>query len=209
MRSLSNTLRVTAAIGACAWGTPAFAERVTNPIAVFNGLDKITGITTRFEVKVKEEGRFGGLLIKPQVCYTRPITEEPKTTSFVQIEDGKATRLFSGWMFAESPGLNALEHPIIDVWLIGCLDPNAPPPPIETGIRKTEDGEEQSSSESGDTGEEADESGANGDESAKPTDPDQPAQGEGAAATPDTPPTGLATPETKPEEDSEEPAAED
>lgn len=113
----------------------ALAERVKNPLALFSGLDKITGVTTNFETKVGEEARFGSFFIKPFVCYTRPVTEEPKTTAFVQVDavqsDGKRERIFSGWMFAESPGLNAVEHPIFDVWLSGCRDPNAPPPPVE------------------------------------------------------------------------------
>lgn len=115
--------------------TPAQAERVTNPIAVFAGLDKITGITTTFEIPINEERRFGGLVVKPNACMTSPVTEEPKTTSFVtvdQVESGNARKtIFSGWMFAESPGLNAVEHAIYDVWLTGCRDPNAPPPVIE------------------------------------------------------------------------------
>jgi hypothetical protein len=114
---------------------PAEAQRIANPIAVFNGLDKITGITTTFEVAIGEEKRFGGLIIKPKACYSRPVTEEPKTSSFVQvveIEAGNAPkRIFSGWMFAESPGLSAVEHPIYDVWLTGCRDPKAPPPVVE------------------------------------------------------------------------------
>lgn len=113
----------------------AHAERIANPFAVFNGLDKITGVTTTFEVKVGEEKQFGAMLVKADVCFTRPVTEEPKTTSFVQIDeigsDKQRRRLFSGWMFAQSPGLNALEHPVYDVWLINCKDPNAPPPPVE------------------------------------------------------------------------------
>jgi hypothetical protein len=110
-------------------------ERLTNPIAVFAGLDKITGVTTTFEIPIGEERRFGALIVKPNVCYTRPITEEPKTTSFVQVDQVEAGNirkpLFSGWMFAESPGLNAVEHAIYDVWLTGCRDPNAPPPVVE------------------------------------------------------------------------------
>ena len=116
------------------WG-PALAERVENPIAVFAGLDKITGITTAFEVRIGEEKRFGALLVKPDICYSRPLTEEPKTTSFVEVDEIEANharkRIFTGWMFAESPGLNAVEHPVFDVWLTGCHDPNAPPPPVE------------------------------------------------------------------------------
>lgn len=116
-------------------GSPALAERIANPIAVFNGLDKITGITTTFEVEIGKQKQFGGLVVQPQVCYSRPVTEEPKTTSFVAVDeiaaDNSRTTIFSGWMFAESPGLNAVEHPIYDVWLTGCRDPNAPPPVVE------------------------------------------------------------------------------
>jgi hypothetical protein len=111
------------------------AERISNPFAVFAGLDKITGVTTTFESKVGEERKFGGLIVKADACFTRPPTEEPKTASFVEIDeletDNTRKRVFSGWMFAESPGLNALEHPVYDVWLTGCRDPNAPPPVVE------------------------------------------------------------------------------
>lgn len=112
------------------------AERLANPIAVFNGLDKITGITTTFEIEIGKEKRFGGLVVKPDVCYTRPVTEQPKTTSFVQVDevlaDSSRKTIFSGWMFAENPGLSGVEHPTYDVWLNGCRDPNAPPPVVET-----------------------------------------------------------------------------
>ena len=113
----------------------AHAERIANPIAVFTGLDKITGITTTFETKVGEAKQFGGLIVKADVCYSRSATEEPKTTSFVEVDevqlDDSLKRMFSGWMFAQSPGLNAVEHPIYDVWLINCRDPSAPPPAVE------------------------------------------------------------------------------
>ena len=121
-------------LAACTCG-PAKAERIANPIAVFAGLDKITGVTTAFEIPIGQERRFGGVIVKPDVCYTRPPTEEPKTTSFVQIDqvetDNTRKSVFSGWMFAESPGLNAMEHATYDVWLTGCRDPNAPPPAVE------------------------------------------------------------------------------
>jgi hypothetical protein len=117
------------------FASAAQAERLSNPIAVFNGLDKITGITTTFEIPIGEERRFGALIVKPNACYSSPITEEPKTTSFVDVDqvesDNTRKDLFSGWMFAESPGLNAVEHAIYDVWLTGCRDPNAPPPVVE------------------------------------------------------------------------------
>lgn len=127
--------RVVPALALLVLAVPANAERISNPIAVFAGLDKITGLTTTFEAKIGEEKRFGGLYVKADACYTRDITEEPKTTSFVEVEeiepDDSRKKIFSGWMFAESPGLSAVEHPIYDVWLTGCRDPNAPPPVIE------------------------------------------------------------------------------
>lgn len=128
---------------------PASAERVSNPIAIFAGLDKITGLTTTFEAKIGEEKRFGGLFVKADACYTRDVTEEPRTTSFVEVEeiesDDTRKKIFSGWMFAESPGLSAVEHPIYDVWLTGCRDPNAPPPVIEQvpDTQPVPDGEDQ------------------------------------------------------------------
>ena len=112
----------------------AQAEPIRNPLAVFAGLDKVTGKIKSFQIPIDKEGRFGNLLIRPRVCYSRPVTEEPKTTSFVEVDElqqSSSKRIFSGWMLAESPGLNAVEHPVYDVWLTGCRDPNAPKPPQE------------------------------------------------------------------------------
>jgi hypothetical protein len=113
----------------------AEAEKIVNPVALFAGLDKITGTITAFEVAIDEIKQFGSLAVRPRVCYSRPPEEEPQTTSFVEVEEVIANnaprRIFTGWMFAESPGLNAVEHPVYDVWLTGCFDPNAPKPSIE------------------------------------------------------------------------------
>lgn len=130
---------------AVGFAAEASAERISNPIAVMAGLDKITGITTTFEVPIGEQRQFGGLIVKPNVCYTRPLTEEPKTSSFVEVDqllpDNSRQRLFSGWMFAESPGLSGVEHAIYDVWLTGCRDPNAPPPVVEVPPEPAPDGQ--------------------------------------------------------------------
>ncbi len=99
-------------------------EKIANPIAVFSGLDKITGRITTFDVYINETVQFGALQLTPRVCYTRPDTEAPKTDTFVEVDeitlDRKIRKIFSGWMFADSPGLNAVEHPVYDVWLKSC-----------------------------------------------------------------------------------------
>jgi hypothetical protein len=103
---------------------PAAADRIKHPIAVFSGLDKITGRIISFEVAMNETVQFGSLQITERACYTRPATEAPQTTGFLEIDEIDASknykRIFSGWMFAASPGLHALEHPVYDVWLVDC-----------------------------------------------------------------------------------------
>jgi len=99
-------------------------QRIANPSAVFSGLDKITGRITSFDVAINETVQFGALQVTPRVCYSRPPTETPQTDSFVEVDEvtlqGKIQRIFTGWMFAASPGLHAVEHPIYDVWLTDC-----------------------------------------------------------------------------------------
>ena len=132
MNRLSATVLATAVLLV---PTAAIADRIANPVAIFAGLDKITGTITTFEVPIDGNKQFGSLVVRPHTCFSRPPEEEPKTTSFVEVEevgaDKMAKRIFTGWMFAESPGLNAVEHPVYDVWLTGCFDPNAPKPPVE------------------------------------------------------------------------------
>ena len=107
---------------------PSHAERISNGVAVFAALDKVTARTSKFEVPLNETVQFGALKVTPRVCYSRPPTEEPKTTSFVEVDeielDGEEKRVFTGWLVAESPGLNAVEHPVFDVWLTACQKPS-------------------------------------------------------------------------------------
>jgi hypothetical protein len=109
---------------AIACATPALADRYRNPTAIFAGLDKITGRIIAFEVQVNETVQFGALQLTPKVCYSRPVTEKPQTTTFIEVDEitfnNESKRLFNGWMFAASPGLNAIEHPVYDIWLTGC-----------------------------------------------------------------------------------------
>jgi hypothetical protein len=110
--------------------------RKTNKVAEFSGLDKITGRIISFDVYVNETVQFGALQVTPRVCYSRPASETPKTTSFIEVDeitlDRKIRRIFTGWMFADSPGLNAVEHPVYDVWLKSCKDTSDVPPPAKS-----------------------------------------------------------------------------
>lgn len=112
---------------------PAAPQRITNPVAEFAGIDKITGRIITFDVYIDETVQFGALQVTPRICYSRPQTEEPKTDSFVEVDeitlDRKIRRIFTGWMFAESPGLNAVEHAVYDVWLKGCKQKSQVPAP--------------------------------------------------------------------------------
>ncbi len=102
----------------------ARADKIKNPTAVFSGLDKITGRIISFEVATDETVQFGSLQVTPRVCYTRPPTEAPQTDTFVEVDevtsDKDYKRIFSGWMYAASPGLHGIEHPIYDIWLTEC-----------------------------------------------------------------------------------------
>jgi len=110
--------------------------RIENAVAEFSGIDKITGRIITFDVYIGETVQFGALQVTPRVCYSRPITEKPKTTSFLEVDeitlDRKIRRIFTGWMFADSPGLNAVEHPIYDIWLNDCKQESDVAPPSDS-----------------------------------------------------------------------------
>ncbi len=129
-------LRAVALIAAILAATPAFATTIANPIASFSGLDKITGRITNFDVYIDETVQFGALQITPRVCYTRPPTETQRTSVFIEVDQvslkGGTDRIFTGWMFADSPALNAIDHPVYDIWLVDCKQKSDTPPPDKT-----------------------------------------------------------------------------
>lgn len=112
---------------AAIFAAPVYADRIENSVAVFSALDKVTARISKFEVPLGQTVKFGALKVTPRVCFSRPTTEQPKTTTFVEVDelqlDGKEKRIFTGWMFAESPGLYGVEHPTFDVWLTECQKP--------------------------------------------------------------------------------------
>src|SRR6202011_2081067 len=125
------------------------ASKITNKKASFSGLDKITGRIINFDEDIGETVQFGALRVKTDACYTRPATEAANTDAFVEVDEitlqGEVKRIFSGWMFAASPGLHGVEHPIYDIWLTDCKAPDtnvvtaapvdapkpAAPPPVQ------------------------------------------------------------------------------
>ena len=103
-------------------------EWLTGDIGVFQGLDKITARIKTFEIKVGETKKFGILDIDVQKCvYSKPL-EEPESIAYIKVLDKSdkysvtkdKTSIFEGWIFASSPALNAMEHPVYDVSLISC-----------------------------------------------------------------------------------------
>src|SRR5262249_33760375 len=111
----------------------ALAQTLANPVATFTGLDKITGRITNFDVYINETVQFGALQITPRVCYTRGSSEVQRTSVVVEVDQvslqAAVKRLFTGWMFSDTPALNAVDHPVYDIWLTDCKKPSPVPPP--------------------------------------------------------------------------------
>ncbi|HYE00023.1 MAG TPA: DUF2155 domain-containing protein [Alphaproteobacteria bacterium] len=101
-----------------------FTDRGT---AVLQSLDKVTARTSILKVPVGETQGFGTIAVTVRACRVTPPEEPPESAAFVEVTDTRtdaatvpAGPLFSGWMFASSPALSALEHPVYDVWVLGC-----------------------------------------------------------------------------------------
>jgi hypothetical protein len=121
---LASSFAVAAALLIATSAPDARAEQIENPIAVFAALDKVTARIKPLAIPIGKTAKFGALKVTPRICFTRPPTEPPLTTAFVEVDeiklDGEENRIFTGWMFAQSPGLHAVEHPVFDVWLTSC-----------------------------------------------------------------------------------------
>lgn len=122
-----------AALAVLALAPQVQAQPIANPVAALAGLDKITGRITRFDVYIGETVLFGALELTPRACYNRPATETQRTSAFLEVDqrslNGASKRIFTGWMFADSPALHAIDHAIYDVWLIECKTSTDVPPP--------------------------------------------------------------------------------
>jgi hypothetical protein len=104
---------------------------IANGIAVLQGLDKVTARISPVEAPLDQPTRFGNLEIIARTCLETPPTEPPESAAFLEIyelppasePDAPPAELFSGWMFASSPAVSALEHPVYDVWVVDCEAP--------------------------------------------------------------------------------------
>jgi len=136
MKNMLRAFTVLATIcGAALLPASAMAQAIANPVAGFAGLDKITGRLISFDVYIDETVQFGALQLTPRACYTRPPSEAQRTSVFLEVDQvnlqGGVTRIFTGWMFADSPALNAIDHAVYDVWLVDCKQSSDVPPPDE------------------------------------------------------------------------------
>jgi len=108
------------------------------PVIKLQSLDKVSARTMTFEARVGSTVKFGSLYIKTQACRKAPPIDLPESAAFLQIwevtpKDNQPHWVFSGWMFASSPALSSMDHPIYDVWVLDCLERKtgeaAPAPP--------------------------------------------------------------------------------
>jgi hypothetical protein len=113
-------------------GPPPLLADAPGTTLMLRGLDKITGKPTDISAPIGKPVHFATLTITARYCYSTPASETPETSAFIQVEDHRpdqgAKRVFSGWMYASSPGLNGMEHPLYDVWVINCS--NGAPTPV-------------------------------------------------------------------------------
>lgn len=132
-----------------AGAAPLHAAMDDYPVVRLQSLDKITARTMTFEARVGSTIKYGPLYIKIQACRKAPPIEQPESASFLQIWEvtakGEAKWVFSGWMFASSPALSSMDHPIYDVWVIDCL---ADPAQGESGEQAGEPAPAEDQSES-------------------------------------------------------------
>ena len=120
------------AIPALVMPSLAAAAMIAEPVALLQGLDKITARVSKFEAPVGTPVQFGTLLIRVRDCEKNPPEETPESAAFLEIDEVRPgevnLRLFSGWMFASSPALSALEHPVYDVNVLDCRTASGSPP---------------------------------------------------------------------------------
>lgn len=112
-----------------ALAAPAGAAELEGDLAILQWLDKVTARVSTVRAPVGMSMRVGTLEILVRACKFRPPEETPESAAFLDITESKtgapSEEVFRGWMFASSPALSAMEHPIYDVWVLDCLNRSA------------------------------------------------------------------------------------
>ncbi len=107
-------------------GGTAHADWIEGETATIQALDKITARISTIKVPINEPARFGTLSLVVRRCAYHPPEEPPEDAAFIEVVDnghdaGKPPRpVFNGWMFASSPAVSAMEHPVYDLTLLSC-----------------------------------------------------------------------------------------
>jgi hypothetical protein len=100
----------------------------SNTAAVVQVLDKVTARVKKLSATVDDPTHFGTLEITALDCRKNPPEDRPEAAAFLQIREAKkgeeSITLFSGWMFASSPAVSALEHPVYDIVVLDCKNPS-------------------------------------------------------------------------------------
>jgi hypothetical protein len=95
-------------------------------VAELRALNKITGRTRTFRMAVGKSRKFGDIYVRLRACREPPPIEKRESAAFLQVWErgtsGESQWVFSGWMFASSPALSSMDHPVYDVWLLDCTD---------------------------------------------------------------------------------------
>ena len=121
-----TSLMLATALSCCC--LTANAAEIRTNMARMQAMDKITGKVSEIDVPVGGEVLFGSFSIVVRTCLTRSPEETPENFAFVDVVDNyksdEPINIFKGWMMSSTPALNAVEHPIYDVWLLKCYDGN-------------------------------------------------------------------------------------
>jgi len=116
MRGVALALLLPVAAAAQGW--------VSRPMARLQALDKVTARVTLLEARVGQPAMFGTLTINLRACNARPADEVPDAAAWLEISDSRtpegAGPAFRGWMFANAPAVNTLEHPVYDIRVLEC-----------------------------------------------------------------------------------------
>ena len=122
------------AFGVASLLAPAHADNLYGDEVVLQGLDKITARVSTFHVKVGQPHRYGSMDIQLFACERTPPEEPPESVAFLKIKDvideENPIEYFSGWMYASSPALHGLEHPVHDIWVKECIPSDKPKPKV-------------------------------------------------------------------------------